>query len=178
MSNTDPESTLEQRIARLEELALAQTQGMLLSHHLMEMEQQKELLQVQQSPDKLADLSQKMRFTERQWERARALSQQLTQELFQSVERRKSHGVKPNVVELKPRRNNDQNDRISDSAHSLLANSLRTRRDPTLATEHVPRQAQTKESGESICVVCGPLKSSENHNVIKHYTAQTKESNQ
>lgn len=114
MSNTDPESTLEQRIARLEELALAQTQGMMLSHHLMEMEQQKELLgmQVQQSPDKLAELSQKMQFTERQWERAKALSQQLTQELFQSVERRKGHGAKPNVVELKPRRYNPRNSLI------------------------------------------------------------------
>jgi len=130
MSNTDPESTLEQRIARLEELALAQTQGMMLSHHLMEMEQQKELLgmQAQQSPDKpliaanLADLSQKMRFTEREWERVKALSQQLTQELFQSVERRKSHGVKPNVVDLC------------------------VRRDSTLATEHAPRHAQVKES--------------------------------
>lgn len=124
MSNTDPESTLEQRIARLEELALAQTQGVMLSHHLMEMEQQKELLgmQVQQSPDKLAELSQKLKFTERQWERTKALSQQLTQELFQSVERRKSHGVKPNVVDL--------------CFH----------RDPTIATEHAPRQAQAKES--------------------------------
>jgi hypothetical protein len=124
MSNTDPESTLEQRIARLEELALAQTQGMMLSHHLMEMEQQKELLGVQAQPsnEKLAELSPKMRFTEREWERVKALSQQLTQELFQSVERRKSHGVKPNVVDLC------------------------IRRDPTLATEHAPRQAQVKES--------------------------------
>lgn len=130
MSNTDPESTLEQRIARLEELILAQTQGVMLSHHLGQMEQHKESLQrqAQQSPDKpliaadLADLSQKMKFTERQWERAKALSQQLTQELFQSVERRKSHGVKPNVVDLC------------------------VRRDPTLATEHAPRQAQAKES--------------------------------
>lgn len=88
MSNTDPESTLEQRIARLEELALAQTQGMMLSHHLMEMEQHKESLQrqAQQLPDQpliaadLTELSQKMQFTERQWERAKALSQQLTQE--------------------------------------------------------------------------------------------------
>jgi len=133
MSNTDPESTLEQRIARLEELALAQTQGMMLSHHLMEMERQKELLgmQAQQSPDKpliasdLADLSQKMKFTERQWERAKALSQQLTQELFQSVERRKSHSVKPNVVDLC------------------------VRRDHTLATEHAPRQAQVKETPDA-----------------------------
>lgn len=131
MSNTDPESTLEQRIARLEELALAQTQGVMLSHHLNQMEQQRELLlgKASQSPDDkpliaadLTELSQKMQFTERQWERAKALSQQLTQELFQSVERRKGHGAKPNVVEL------------------------RTRRDPTLATEHAPRQAQTKES--------------------------------
>lgn len=121
MSTTDPESTLEQRIARLEELALAQTQGMMLSHHLMEMDQQKELLGMQ-SPEKMAELSQKIKFTERQWERAKALSQQLTQELFQSVERRKGHGAKPNVVEL------------------------RTRRDPMLVTEHAPRQAQTKES--------------------------------
>ena len=126
MSNTDPESTLEQRIARLEEMALAQTQGMMLSHHLMEMEQQKELLgvQAQQSPDKpliaadLADLSQKMRFTERKWEQVKALSQQLTQELFQSVDRRKGHGVV----------------------------DLCVRRDPTLATEHAPHQAQTMES--------------------------------
>lgn len=67
MSNTDPESTLEQRIARLEELALAQTQGMMLSHHLMEMEQHKESLQrqAQQLPDQpliaadLTELSQK-----------------------------------------------------------------------------------------------------------------------
>ena len=35
----DPESTLEQRIARLEELALAQAQGFVLSHHLQQMEQ-------------------------------------------------------------------------------------------------------------------------------------------
>ena len=133
MSNTDPESTLEQRIARLEELALAQTQGVMLSHHLNQMEQQRELLlgQARQSPDDkplfaadLTELSQKMQFTERQWERAKALSQQLTQELFQSVERRKGHGAKPNVVEL------------------------RTRRDPTLATEHAPRQAQVKESDQ------------------------------
>lgn len=130
MSTTDPESTLEQRIARLEELILAQTQGVMLSHHLGQMEQHKESLQrqAQQSPDKplfaadLTELSQKMQFTERQWERAKALSQQLTQELFQSVERRKGHGAKPNVVEL------------------------RTRRDPTLVTEHAPRQAQVKES--------------------------------
>ena len=132
MSTTDPESTLEQRIARLEELALAQTQGVMLSHHLNQMEKQRELLlgQASQSPDDkpliaaadLTELSQKMQFTERQWERAKALSQQLTHELFQSVERRKGHGAKPNVVEL------------------------RTRRDPTLVTEHAPRQAQTKES--------------------------------
>lgn len=131
MSTTDPESTLEQRIARLEELILAQTQGVMLSHHLNQMEQQRELLlgKASQSPDDkpliaadLTELSQKMQFTERQWERAKALSQQLTQELFQSVERRKGHGAKPNVVEL------------------------RTRRDPTLVTEHAPRQAQTKES--------------------------------
>ena len=120
MSNTDPESTLEQRIARLEELILAQTQGVMLSHHLGQMEQHKELLlgQAQQSPDKpliaadLTELSQKMQFTERQWERAKALSQQLTQELFQSVERRKGHGAKPNVVELQPRRNNTRNSLI------------------------------------------------------------------
>ena len=130
MSNTDPESTLEQRIARLEELILAQTQGVMLSHHLGQMEQHKESLQrqAQQSPDKpliaadLTELSQKLQFTERQWERAKALSQQLTQELFQSVKRRKSHGAKPNVVDLC------------------------IRRDPTLATEHAPRQAQVKES--------------------------------
>lgn len=131
MSNTDPESTLEQRIARLEELALAQTQGVMLSHHLNQMEKQRELLlgQASQSPDDkpliaadLTELSQKMQFTERQWERAKALSQQLTHDLFQSVERRKGHGAKPNVVEL------------------------RTRRDQTLVTEHAPRQAQTKES--------------------------------
>ena len=133
MSNTDPESTLEQRIARLEELILAQTQGVMLSHHLGQMEQHKESLQrqAQQSPDKpliaadLTELSQKLQFTERQWERAKALSQQLTQELFQSVERRKGNGAKPNVVEL------------------------RTRRDPTLATEHAPRQAQTKETHDA-----------------------------
>ena len=133
MSNTDPESTLEQRIARLEELALAQTQGVMLSHHLNQMEQQRALLlgQASQSPnDKpllaadLTELSQKMQFTERQWERAKALSQQLTHELFQSVERRKGHGAKPNVVEL------------------------RTRRDSTLATERAPRQAQIKESDQ------------------------------
>ena len=127
----DPESTLEQRIARLEELALAQAQGVMLSHHLNQMEQQRALLlgQASQSPnDKpllaadLTELSQKMQFTERQWERAKALSQQLTQELLQSVERRKGHGAKPNVVEL------------------------RTRRDSTLATERAPRQAQIKES--------------------------------
>ena len=120
MSNTDPESTLEQRIARLEELILAQTQGVMLSHHLGQMEQHKESLQrqAQQSPDKpliaadLTELSQKMQFTERQWERAKALSQQLTQELFQSVERRKGHGARPNVVELKPRRNNTRNSLI------------------------------------------------------------------
>lgn len=103
MSTTDPESTLEQRIARLEELALAQTQGVMLSHHLNQMEQQRALLlgQASQSPnDKpllaadLTELSQKMQFTERQWERAKALSQQLTQELFQSVERRKGHGAR------------------------------------------------------------------------------------
>lgn len=127
--SVDPESTLEQRIARLEELALAQTQGVMLSHHLNQMEQQRELLLGQQSPDDklliaadLTELSQKMQFTERQWERAKALSQQLTHDLFQSVERRKGHGAKPNVVEL------------------------RTRRDQTLVTEHAPRQAQTKES--------------------------------
>ena len=118
MSTTDPESTLEQRIARLEELALAQSQGVMLSH---QMEQQRALLlgQASQSPnDKpllaadLTELSQKMQFTERQWERAKALSQQLTQELFQSVERRKGHGAKPNVVELQPRRNNTRNSLI------------------------------------------------------------------
>ena len=121
MSTTDPESTLEQRIARLEELALAQTQGVMLSHHLNQMEQQRALLlgQASQSPnDKpllaadLTELSQKMQFTERQWERAKALSQQLTQELFQSVERRKGHGAKPNVVKLQPRRNNTRNSLI------------------------------------------------------------------
>ncbi len=121
MSNTDPESTLEQRIARLEELILAQTQGVMLSHHLGQMEQHKELLlgQAQQSPDKpliaaadLTELSQKMQFTERQWERAKALSQQLTHELFQSVEWRKGHGAKPNVVKLQPRRNNTRNSLI------------------------------------------------------------------
>ena len=60
----------------------------------------------------LTELSQKMQFTERQWERAKALSQQLTHELFQSVEWRKGHGAKPNVVKLQPRRNNTRNSLI------------------------------------------------------------------
>jgi hypothetical protein len=124
--SVDPESTLEQRIARLEELALAQTQGVMLSHHLNQMEQQRQALSMPSHPDQVtaaqSELSEKMQFTERQWERAKALSQQLTHDLFQSVERRKGHGAKPNVVEL------------------------RTRRDQTLVTEHAPRQAQTKES--------------------------------
>jgi 23S rRNA A2030 N6-methylase RlmJ len=113
MSNTDPESTLEQRIARLEELALAQIQGVMLSHHLNQMEQHKESLLGQPliAAD-LTELSQKMQFTERQWERAKALSQQLTHELFQSVERRKGNGEKPNVVKLQPRRNNTRNSLI------------------------------------------------------------------
>ena len=112
----DPESTLEQRIARLEEMALAQTQGVMLSHHLNQMEQQQQALAVQTPTDQItaaqSELSEKMRFTERQWERAKTLSQQLTQELFQSVERRKGHGAKPNVVELQPRRNNTRNSLI------------------------------------------------------------------
>ncbi len=124
--SVDPESTLEQRIARLEELALAQTQGVMLSHHLNQMEQQRQALSMTSHPDQVtaaqSELSEKMRFTERQWERAKSLSQQLTQELFQSVERRRSAGARINVVDLQ------------------------TRRDPTLATEHAPRQAQTKES--------------------------------
>lgn len=124
--SVDPESTLEQRIARLEELALAQTQGVMLSHHLNQMEQQRQALSMTSHPDQItaaqSELSEKMQFTERQWDRVKLLSQRLTQELFQSVERRKGHGAKPNVVEL------------------------RTRRDQTLVTEHAPRQAQTKES--------------------------------
>lgn len=124
--SVDPESTLEQRIARLEELALAQTQGVMLSHHLNQMEQQRQALSMTSHPDQVtaaqSELSEKMRFTERQWERAKSLSQRLTQELFQSVERRRSAGARINVVDLQ------------------------TRRDPTLATEHAPRQAQTKES--------------------------------
>jgi hypothetical protein len=119
----DPESTLEQRIARLEELALTQVQGIVLSHHLQQMEQQAEIA----SDAEQTELSEKMRFTERQWERVKTLSQQLTQELFQSVERRKGAGARLNVVDMQ------------------------TRRDPTLATEHAPRQAQRNntESDES-----------------------------
>ena len=104
----DPESTLEQRIARLEELALAQAQGFVLSHHLQQMEQL-----AAAAPDaERTELAEKMQFTERQWERAKALSQQPTHELFQSVEWRKGHGAKPNVVKLQPRRNNTRNSLI------------------------------------------------------------------
>ncbi len=131
----DPESTLEQRIARLEEMALAQTQGVMLSHHLNQMEQQQQALAVQTPTDQItaaqSELSEKMRFTERQWERAKTLSQQLTQELFQSVERRKSAGTKPNVVDLQ------------------------VRRDPTLATEHAPRQARRNNTHNPLLRIDG-----------------------
>jgi len=123
----DPESTLEQRIARLEELALAQAQGVVLSHHLQQMEQL-----AAAAPDaERTELAEKMRFTERQWERAKTLSQQLTQELFQSVERRKSAGTKPNVVDLQ------------------------VRRDPTLATEHAPRQARRNNTHNPLLRIDG-----------------------
>jgi formate dehydrogenase maturation protein FdhE len=131
----DPESTLEQRIARLEELALAQTQGVMLSHHLNQMEQQQQALAVQSPTDQItaaqSELSEKMRFTERQWERAKTLSQQLTQELFQSVQRRKDAGAKPNLVDMQ------------------------TRRDSTLATEHAPRQARRNNTHNPLLRIDG-----------------------
>lgn len=131
----DPESTLEQRIARLEELALAQTQGVMLSHHLNQMEQQQQALAVQSPTDQItaaqSELSEKMRFTERQWERAKTLSQQLTQELFQSVQRRKDAGAKPNPVDMQ------------------------TRRDSTLATEHAPRQARRNNTHNPLLRIDG-----------------------